>query len=79
MVSEVVGREKLETPAGTFQTVKVKTRTAFGGKFETRRDLFVWFSDDARHVVVKMTADFAVGSMVATLKSYKAGSEVAQR
>jgi hypothetical protein len=79
LVAEVVGRDSVETPVGTFPAVKVKVRTAFEGKFSTKRDTFLWLSDDPRHVLVRMSADFAVGSVVATLKSYRAGTEVAAR
>ncbi len=77
LVAEVVGKEKIETPAGDFNAFKVKVRTALDGKFSTRRDSWMWLSDDPRHVLVRMSADFAVGSIVATLKSYRPGSEVA--
>jgi len=79
LVAEVLGRETLETPAGTFPTVKVQVRTALDGNFSTKRDSFLWLSDDPRHVLVRMSADFAVGSVVATLKSYRPGTQVASR
>jgi hypothetical protein len=77
LVADVLGRETVETAAGTFTSVKVQVRTAFEGKFSTKRDTFVWFSDDSRHVLVRMSAEFAVGSVVATLKSYRPGTQVA--
>jgi len=79
VVAEVVAREPVETAAGTFEALKVRVRTAFDGKFSTKRDSYLWLSDDPRHVIVKITADFAVGSLVATLKSYRPGTPVAQR
>ncbi len=79
LVADVLGREKVETPAGTFPTVKVKVRTALDGNFSTKRDSFMWLSDDPRHVLVRMSADFAVGSIVATLKSYRPGTQIASR
>jgi Protein of unknown function (DUF3108) len=77
--ADVLGHERLETPAGTFQTVKVQVRTGFEGNFSTKRDTFVWFSDDSRHVPVRLSAEFAVGSLVATVTAYRAGGELAQR
>jgi hypothetical protein len=79
LVAEVLGREQVETPAGKFATLKVKVRTALEGKFSTKRDSFMWLSDDARHILVRASADFAVGSIVATLKSYRPGGELAAR
>jgi hypothetical protein len=77
--AEVIGKEQIETPAGTYPTLKVKVRTELEGKFSTKRDSFMWLSDDPRHILVRAAADFAVGSIVATLKSYHPGSEVASR
>ena len=79
LVADVLGREKVETDAGTFDAVKVQIRTALSGNFSTKRDSFLWFSDDPRHIIVKASADFAVGSIVATLKSYRPGTPVAMQ
>jgi hypothetical protein len=79
VVAEVLGREPVETPVGTFATVKVKVRTALEGKFSTKRDSFMWLSDDDRHLLVRASADFVIGSVVATLKSYRPGSGLALR
>jgi len=76
LVAEVVGQETVKTPAGTFPTVKVRLRTALDGKFSTSRDSWMWLSDDDRHVLVRASADFSVGSIVATLKSYRAGQQL---
>lgn len=79
LVAEVLGREAVETPAGTFNALKMKIHTELQGKFSTKRDSFMWVSDDPRHVLVRAVADFAIGSIVATLKSYRPGSQVAVR
>lgn len=79
VVAEVLAQETVETPAGTFPTVKVKVRTALEGKFSTKRDSYMWLSDDPRHILVRASADFVVGSIVATLKSYRPGSRLATR
>jgi len=77
--ADVVSRERIETPAGTFETVKVQVQTGFEGNFSTKRDTFVWFSDDSRHVPVRLSAEFAVGSLVATVTAYRPGGELARR
>ncbi len=80
LVAEVQGREEVDAPAGKFRTVKLKIRTELDGKFSTKRDTSLWLSDDPRHVLVKASADFVVGSIVAKLKSYRPGSaQVAAR
>ncbi|HEX9308001.1 MAG TPA: DUF3108 domain-containing protein [Anaeromyxobacter sp.] len=74
VVAEVVGREKVETKAGTFEAVKVRVPTGFTGKFSEKNPTFVWFSDDARRIVVRIAADFAIGHATAGLVSYSPGA-----
>lgn len=76
--ADVVGRERVETPAGTWDTLRIQLRSAMKGSFHSR-ETTLWVSDDARHVPVRISAEFAVGSVVATLRAYKAGGEVAHR
>jgi hypothetical protein len=73
IVAEVVGRETVETRAGTFSTVKVSVPTGFDGKFSERSPTLVWLSDDARRIVVRISTDFAVGHARADLVSYEPG------
>jgi hypothetical protein len=77
--AEVLAREAIDTPVGRFPTIKVRVRTGFSGKFSTKRDTFLWLTDDARRIPVKISAEFAVGSVVANLVGYQAGNEIAQR
>lgn len=77
LLAEVVAREAVETPAGAFAAFKLRVRTAFQGKFSTRRDTFLWLADNGDRRLVKVSAEFAVGSIVGELKSYRPGGEVA--
>jgi hypothetical protein len=77
LVARVEARERVETPAGTFDALRVAVHTQIKGKFKARRDILLWFSDDPRHVLVKMSAEFAVGSVVASLERYTPGDAVA--
>lgn len=77
LVAQVLAREAVETPAGTFDAFKIQVRTALDGKFSTKRDSFLWLADLPGHFMVKASADFAVGSIVAELKSYRPGAQVA--
>jgi len=73
LVVEVVGRERVDTPAGSFPAVKLRFHTEIEGKFSTQRPMWMWLSDDPRHVLVRASADFAIGSMVLVLKRYTPG------
>ncbi len=69
----VIGRARVQTDAGTFDTVVVRCRTHFDGKFSSDRGLTVWLSSDARRLPVKLEADFMIGSMKGTLVQYRSG------
>lgn len=75
--AEVEGDEAVETPAGRFDTTRVKVQLGFKDRFHTRRDAHVWLSRDARHIPVRMSADFAVGSVAVTLSGYRPGGPLA--
>lgn len=75
----VEGRERIATPAGPYDAVRVRARVELAGQFATRRDVVAWFSDDPRHVLVRLEAEFAFGAVVAELRGYTAGGEVAAR
>lgn len=79
LFAEVVDREEVKTPAGKFPCFKVRVRTGFRGKFSTKRDTFLWLADTVDRRLVKASAEFAVGSIVAELKSYRPGTAVAHR
>jgi len=74
ITAEVLGRERVETRAGDFDAIKVKVPTGFDGKFQEKSPTFLWLSDDARRLVVRISTDFAVGRGVADLVAYKPGT-----
>ena len=76
--ASVTGRERVETPAGTFDAWKVEVRTAFDGNFAAKRDTTIWFSADENKVPVRVSADFAVGSVVVKLVAYQPGGQMAR-
>jgi hypothetical protein len=76
VVATVVKRERVKTDAGKFAAIKVRIPTRFDGKFSEKSPTHVWFSDDERRVVVKLSVDFAVGSGYAELVRYQPGQAV---
>jgi hypothetical protein len=78
IVAEVAGRETVSTRAGSFPAVKVKVPTGLTGKFSEKNPTFVWFSDDARRIVVRITTDFSIGHATAGLVAYVPGRPAAE-
>ena len=52
---KVEGREEIKTPAGTFQTIRVQP-TADEGVVKSRGNIWIWYTDDARHTPVQIRA-----------------------
>jgi hypothetical protein len=61
-------REEIKTPAGTFQTIKVQA-TADEGVVKNRGAIWVWYTDDARHLPVQMQAKLFWGTITFHLQS----------
>jgi Protein of unknown function (DUF3108) len=74
IAAQVIGREDVNTKAGKFKAVKVRVPTGFSGKFSEKNPTFVWFSDDDRRIVVRITSDFSIGNATANLTEYKPGT-----
>ncbi len=64
---QILGKEKTKTPAGEFNTIKVRTYPKYEGVFQNKGEIFIWFTDDARRVPVLMKSTIAIGSIVAAL------------
>jgi len=71
--AEVEGTEVLTTPAGRFDTVRVRAQLGFRTRFKPKGYSYVWLSNDVRHLPVRLTGSFAVGSVRATLVRYRPG------
>jgi hypothetical protein len=65
---QTVGREKVITPAGEFDTIKVR---AYKGLFMSEGDIFIWLTDDSRKIPVLIKSTVKIGSLVFTLKDMK--------
>jgi hypothetical protein len=65
---KVEAREEIKTPAGTFQTVRVQA-TADEGVVKNRGSIWIWYTDDARHIPVQMQARLFFGTITFHLQS----------
>ena len=52
---KVEGREEIKTPLGTFKTIRVQP-TADAGVVKNRGNIWIWYTDDDRHLPVQMRA-----------------------
>lgn len=52
---KVEGREELKLPSGTYKTVRVEP-TADAGVVKNRGQIWIWYTDDERHLPVQMRA-----------------------
>jgi hypothetical protein len=65
---KVEGREEVRTPAGNFQTLRVEP-TADAGVVKNRGNIWIWYTDDERHMPVQMRARFFWGTITFRLTS----------
>jgi hypothetical protein len=61
-------REEIRTPAGTFQTIRVEA-TADEGVVKNRGHIWIWYTDDARHLPVQIQARLLWGTITFRLQS----------
>lgn len=68
-------RATLTTPAGTFKTVVVQPQMETGGIFRDEKGkLTIWYSDDPRHLPVRISSDVKIGTITATLRGVTNGA-----
>ena len=65
---KVEGREELKLPAGTFKTVRTEP-TADAGVVKNRGQIWIWYTDDDRHLPVQMRARSFWGTITLRLVS----------
>jgi hypothetical protein len=70
-----LGREKIKTSFGEFNTIKVKTYPRYEGVFQHKGEIYIWLTDDERKIPVLMKSEITIGSIVATLVAMQAGDE----
>lgn len=66
--------ETIGTPAGTFHTVVVEPKMLAGSIFKDDGSMRIWFTDDARHIPVRIRSELKVGSITANLRSMRPGN-----
>ena len=69
---KVEAKEEIKTPAGTFQTIRVEP-TADEGIVKNRGRIWIWYTDDARHMPVQIRATLyqVFGTITFHLQSFE--------
>lgn len=65
---KALSREEIKTPSGTYQTIRVQP-TADSGVVKNKGEIWIWYSDDARHIPVQMRARLFWGTLTMRLSS----------
>ncbi len=70
---KVLGKEKLATAAGTFDTVVVQPSIQADGQFKPVGDIKLWLTDDDRKILVRIESAIKIGTLKGQLKSLSPG------
>jgi len=68
---KVEGREEVKTPLGTFKTIRVQP-TADAGVVKNRGNIWIWYTDDEKHLPVQMRARLFWGTITFRLSGNEA-------
>lgn len=73
--AHVVGTESLDTPAGKFNCLVVEPHMEAAGIFreDAKSQMTIWYSDDWRHIPVRIRSEAKIGAITATLRSVASG------
>lgn len=64
---QVLKKEKMKTILGEVNTILIKPLIKSEGIFERKGEIFIWLTDDARRIPVKMKTKVAIGSITGIL------------
>lgn len=74
VVANVTRTETIGSPAGSFKTVVVEPEMHAGGLYRDEDSkLTIWYSDDERHLPVRIRSDVKIGSITMTLRGVTPG------
>lgn len=65
-----LGRQELETAAGTFNTIVVEPLVREGGLFKSEGRIVIWLTDDERKIPVRVNTKVIIGSIDTELREY---------
>ncbi len=69
----ILGRDRMKTPAGTFDCVVIEPVLKAGGIFKNKGRLLIWLTADDRRIPVRMRSKVTIGSVDVILQEFAAG------
>jgi hypothetical protein len=76
VIVEVQAREKVQTPMGTIDALRVEPKV-FNGLLKRKGRMLIWFSADERQLPLRIKAMISVGTITGTLRSVTRQKEIA--
>ncbi len=67
LIIKVVGRERIKSPAGTFNCLHAKPFVKYGTVFRNKEDIDLWITDDDRHIPVLIKSAIVIGNIEVSL------------
>ncbi len=64
---KILGKEKVKTKAGTFNTIVIEPELKSEGIFQRKGKIIIYLTDDERHIPVLLKSKVLIGSVVAEL------------
>lgn len=67
----ILGRQRIEVEAGTFDCIVVEPMVVEGGLFKSEGSIRVWLTNDANKMPVKVSTKVVIGTIDVTLTKYQ--------
>jgi len=71
---KVLERGSIRTRAGTFDCIQLQPVLRGEGLFNQQGEIFIWVTDDERHIPVLMSASIVIGEITCILEDYTLGT-----
>lgn len=65
---QVLRKERVEVPAGEFDTIVIRPLMKSEGIFYRKGDIYIWLTDDEKRIPVKLQTKVKIGSINANLR-----------
>ncbi len=73
---QVLGKERLKTEIGTYDTVKVKAVVRFEGLLMDKGDVYIWLTDDDKRIPIKIESKIKIGAISVVITSLSVRNDV---